>query len=231
MSDPIADYLAALERHLAVHPGRRSRIMIELESHLRESAERHGAAESIERMGTADEVARSFTPHLLDRLWQQRDRIAALFLLAALIGCVPLAADIWRANERVGRDAAPYFAFLTPPALLAVCSCVLVLLRRPAGRRLVAPLTTLVAVTAGVTLLNLPPVAGAFTGYTAAVRGGYETGGCTGRTLAACASDHASEIRTNYTIGALLLTAAYAWAVAGWSPRRPLQRRPSRQLT
>jgi hypothetical protein len=58
--DPIDDYLAALERSLAVHPRRRDRIVLELESHLRESAERRGAAEAIARVGTPAVVARSF---------------------------------------------------------------------------------------------------------------------------------------------------------------------------
>jgi hypothetical protein len=228
VSDAIDDYLAALARILAVHPRRRERIMLELESHLRESAERQGAAEAIARMGTAADVARSFTPGLLDRLWQQRDRIAALCLLAALAGCLPLAADLWKANDEVGRGVALYAAFLAPATLLAVCSSVLVLLRRPAGRRLVAPLAAIVALMAVVTVLDLPPVAGAFDGYQAAVRQGYESGGCGGRSLAACATDHASEIRLNYSAGALLLTVAYAWAVAGWSPWRSLQRRGGR---
>jgi hypothetical protein len=228
--DPIDDYVATLERHLAVHPRRRKRIIDEIESHLRESAQRHGVAQAIARMGPPAEVARSFTPGALDRVWQQRDRFAALTMLAAMIGSVPLALELWKLNDNVGRSTWLYFAFLAPTAVVALISAALTLRRRPAGRRLVAPFAVLVAVTAVVTLLDLPPVAGAFDGYASAVRQGYETGGCDGRSLSVCAADHADEIRFNYTAGALLLTAAYAWAVAGWSPRRLRRHPPDREL-
>jgi hypothetical protein len=78
----------------------------------------------------------------------------------------------------------------------------------------------MVAITAVVVVLGLPPAAGEFDQYQAAVRGGHETGGCTGRTLAACAADHAGEIRFNYSAGAVALSLIYLWAVTGWMPRR-----------
>ena len=34
------------------------------------------------------------------------------------------------------------------------------------------------------------------------------------------ATDHASEIRINYSLGALALAGFYLWAVTGWAPRR-----------
>jgi hypothetical protein len=81
----------------------------------------------------------------------------------------------------------------------------------------------LVGLTAVATLLSLPPVDGVFAGYRDAVARGYETQGCAGRALAVCAADHSDEIRVNFTVGALALTAFYAWAVSGWTP--PLRRR------
>lgn len=140
----------------AVHPRRRKRIIDEIESHLRESEQRHGVAQAIARIGPPAEVARSFTPGALDRIWQQRDRFAALTMLAAMIGSLPLALEVWKLNDNVGRSTWLYSACLAPTAVVAVISAALTLVRRPARRRLVAPLAVLVAVTAVVTLLDLP---------------------------------------------------------------------------
>ena len=190
MADALTEYLAELERALKVHPRRRSRILAEIESHLQESAARHGAAEAIARLGRPSELAASFTPGMTDRLWAERDRLAAL----------------------------------------AMASAILVLLRRPAGRRLVAPLVALVAIAALFTLLDLPPVAGVIDGYRTAVGNGYESSGCGARALGVCAADHADEIRLNYTAGAIALTVVYFWAVTGWTPGRRRRSTPARDF-
>jgi hypothetical protein len=212
-------YLADVARHLRVHGRRRRRVLMELEAHLHESAERVGQEEAIRRMGTPEEVARPFAPRAFDRLFEQRDRLAALLMLAAMAASVPLALELHALNDRIGRATAAYFAFLAPTVVVALASNVLVLLRHPLGERLVKPLAVLAGVTAVVTLLSLPPADGVFTGYRQAVAAGYETGGCSGRALAVCAADHSDEIRIDYTAGAIFLTALYAWAVAGWTPR------------
>src|SRR4051812_554573 len=211
MPDPIADYLEALARELRTHPRRRERILAEIESHLRESASRHGADEAIARLGAPSEVARSFSPGLADRLWEERDRLAAVLLLLALLACIPLAAVLWRVNHG-DRGVILYAIFLAPAALVAMASATLVLLRHPDGRRLVAPLAVLVGIAAIFTVLDLPPVAGVISGYRGAVTRGQESSGCRGRQLGICAADHADEIRVNYTAGAIALTVAYAWA-------------------
>jgi hypothetical protein len=229
MADALADYLAELERALKVHPRRRSRILAEVESHLQESAAHHGATEAITRLGTPSEVARSFSPGLSDRLWAERERVAAVALLAALLACVPLARDLWETNDG-DRGVIFYAAFLAPAALVATTSAVLVLLRRPAGRRLVAPLVALVGVAALFTLFDLPPVAGVIDGYRAAVGRGYESSGCGTRALSVCAADHADEIRLNYTAGAIALTVGYCWAVTGWTPGRRRRSTPERDF-
>jgi hypothetical protein len=229
MPDPVADYRAELERALKVHPRRRARILAEIEEHLRESAARYGAAEAIVRLGTPSEVARSFSPGLADRLWAERDRLAAIALLAALLACLPLARDLWRTNDG-DRGVILYALFLAPAALVATASALLVLLRRPSGRRLAAPLVALVAVVALFTLLDLPPVAGVIGGYRSAVAGGYAPSGCGARALAVCAADHAAEIRLNYTAGAVALAVVYLWAVTGWTPRRSGRSAPGREI-
>ena len=212
-------YLAEVERHLRVHGRRRRRVRLELEAHLRESSESVGDEEAIRRMGTPEEVARSFAPRLYDRLFAQRDRLAALLMLAAMAASLPLAADLRGLNAHVGRSTGAYFLFLAPTVILALASAVLVLLRRPLGARLVRPLAALVALTAVVTLLSLPPVDGVFAGYRDAVARGYEAQGCAAQALAVCAADHSDEIRVNYTVGALALTVLYSWAVSGWTPQ------------
>lgn len=229
MPDPIADYLKVLARELRAHPRRRDRILTEIESHLRESASRHGAAEAVARLGAPSEVARSFSPGLVDRLWEERDRLAAVLLLAALVACTPLAAELWRLNHG-DRGVILYALFLAPAAIVATASATLVLLRRPAGRRLVAPLALLVGIAAIVTMLDVPPVAGVISGYRDAVSRGLETSGCGGRPLAICAADHADEIRVNYTAGAIALTIVYAWAVTGWTHRRRRRSTPAREI-
>jgi hypothetical protein len=229
MPDPVADYLAELERALMVHPRRRARILAEIEEHLRESAARHGAAEAIVRLGTPSEVARSFSPGLADRLWAERDRLAAIALLAALLACLPLARDLWRTNDG-DRGVILYALFLAPAALVATASALLVLLRRSSGRRLAAPVVALVAVVALFTLLDLPPVAGVMDGYRRAVAGGYASSGCGARALTVCAADHADEIRLNYTAGAVARAVVYLWAVTGWTPRRSRRSAPGREI-
>ncbi len=131
----------------------------ELDAHLREGAAAHGEPEAVRRMGDARAVAESFTPRAADRLFEQRDRLAALLMLAAMAASLPLA----RTLEQLGRPDpshawAWFFAFLAPTAAVALVSCLAVLRRRPLGARLAAPLLAMVAVTAAVVLLDLPPV-------------------------------------------------------------------------
>src|SRR5436190_1924163 len=81
----IERWLAELERDLRVHGRRRRRIVEELADHLRESAASHGEQIAVARMGDPGEVARSFTPRLIDRAFEQRDRLASLTMLAAMV--------------------------------------------------------------------------------------------------------------------------------------------------
>lgn len=219
--DPIDRYLDALGRALQVHGPRKRRILAEAEQHLRECAEAHGADEAIERFGPPETVAASFTPGRLSRAYGQRDRIAALAMLAAMAASVPLAAQLHSDLEKVQSHALlPFLAFLAPTGLVAGTSAVLVLRRSPLGIRLAKLLAVMVAVTAVVTALPLPPASGVFSGYHRAVATGVDVAGCGGRSGGACAADHAWEVRVDYTAGALLLTGAYLWAVTGWEPRR-----------
>jgi hypothetical protein len=225
MPDPVDRYLQEVGALLRVHPRRRERVLEELDAHLRESAERHGEARAIARMGEPAAVAQGFTPRLRDRLWEERDRLAALTMLLAMIMALPMAADLIALNGKVGSSTRWAALVLAPSALLAAASCVLVLARRPVGVRLAAPLAVLVAVTAVVTLAGLGPMGGLLNGYEQGIRHGYEANGCAGRTLAACASDHTSEARLNFSLGAVALSLAYLAAVTGWTPRRPGGRR------
>ena len=212
---------------LRVHGRRRRRILEEIEAHLRESAAVSGERAAVERMGDAEEVAAAFTPRPADRLFEQRDRAAACVLLAAMVASIPLAVDLARLGRAAGSWAwLGFFAFLAPTAAVAAVSAVAVLGRRPLGARLARPLVVMVAATAVDVVLGLPPAGGEFTQYRAAVRAGHDTAGCSGRSLASCADDHAAEIRLNYSGGALLLAGAYLWAVTGWTPRRPRRLQP-----
>jgi hypothetical protein len=214
-------WLAELERHLRVHGRRRRRIVAEMRDHLADSAQAHGPDEALRRIGDPQQVARSFTPRAFDRLWEQRDRLAALTMLAAMAASLPLAFDLAGLGRQAGSHAwLWFFLFLAPTAAVALVSCLLVLARRPAGIRLGLVLVAMVAVTALVVVSDLPPVAGEFRQYRQSVRAGHDTGGCTGRTLAACANDHSAEIRLYYAFGAVVLTGGYLWAVTGWTPRR-----------
>ncbi len=236
----IERWLAEFHRHLRVHGRRRRRVIEELDAHLREGAAAHGELEAVRRMGDPRAVAESFTPRAADRLFEQRDRLAALLMLGAMAASLPLA----RTLEQLGRPDpshawAWFFAFLAPTAVVALVSCLAVLRRRPLGARLAAPLFAMVAVTAAVVLLDLPPSRTEFREYQVAeiAQAGKpcaNTLGCATATtddiIASCnpshgcmASDHASEIRINYSLGALALSGFYLWAVTGWRPRR---RRP-----
>jgi hypothetical protein len=214
-------WLARFAASLRVHGRRRRRILDELEEHLRESAAANGERAAIERVGDPQAVAASFTPRAADRLYEQRDRVAAAVLLGAMAACIPLAGELRTLGQDTGSSAwAWFFAFLAPTAAVAAVSAVAVLGRRPLGARLARPLAVMVAVTAAVVVLGLPPAGAEFAQYQTAVRGGHNTAGCTGRTLASCADDHAWEIRFNYSAGALLLAGVYLWAVTGWTQRR-----------
>ena len=222
----IERYLAEVGALLRVHGRRRRRVLEELRSHLREGAAAHGEAEAVRRMGSPAVVAAAFTPRLADRAFGRRGRLAALTMLAAMAASLPLAADLQGLGVGQGSPAwLWFFLFLAPTALLALASCLGVLAGRPWGARLAWPLAAMVAVTAVVVLLDLPPAGAEFGQYQAAVRAGHDTAGCAGRSLASCASDHAWEIRTFYSLGALALAAGYLWAVSGWTPGRPLGRR------
>ena len=162
----IERWLAELDRHLRVHGRRRRRVIEELDAHLREGAAAHGEPEAVRRMGDARAVAESFTPRAADRLFEQRDRLAALLMLAAMAASLPLA----RTLEQLGRPDpshawAWFLAFLAPTAAVALVSCLAVLRRRPLGARLAAPLLAMVAVTAAVVLLDLPPARAEFRTY------------------------------------------------------------------
>ena len=142
-------WLAEFHGHLRVHGRRRRRVIEELHAHLRESAAAHGEPEAVRRMGDARTVAESFTPRTADRLFEQRDRLAALLMLAAMAASLLLA----RTLERLGGPDrshawAWFFALLAPTAAVALVSCLAVLRRRPLEARLAAPLFAMVAVTA-----------------------------------------------------------------------------------
>jgi hypothetical protein len=218
---PIGAYLARVERDLHVHGRRRRRIMEELEAHLRESAQRNGSEQAIARMGPAAHVAASFTPRPADRLWEQRDRLAALALLGAMLASIPAAVELHRLLSLVGSDALwPFAALLLPTAALAATSAVLVLCRRELGARLATPLLLMTLFTAALTVPGLPPTGAVFSGYRQAVSAGYETNGCGGRALAACANDHESEIRLNFSAGAVVLATVYLLAAGGSARER-----------
>lgn len=240
----IERWLAEMERHLRVHGRRRRRIVEELATHLDESASTHGEAGAIERMGDPWDVARSFTPRLVDRAFEQRDRLVALTMLAAMAASLPLALDLRSLGEQSGSHAWLWFLlFLAPTAAVALVSCLAVLRRRDLGRRLAPPLVAMVLVTAAVVMLDLPPAGAEFREYqvaNAAIELGIEHCGIgcptieAGDIVRACnrrsscmATDHASEIRINYSLGAIVLSLAYLWAVTGWTPRR---RRPQNAL-
>jgi hypothetical protein len=221
----IERWLHDLDRHLRVHGRRRRRVLEELRGHLEECAELHGEAEALRRVGDPREVALSFTPRPVDRVVEQRDRLAALTMLGAMAASVPLALELEGLGRQAGSSAWIWFlVFLAPTAAVALVSCLLMLARRPAALRLARLLAAMVAVTALVVIADIPPAAAEFRQYRQAVRTGHDTGGCSGRSLAVCADDHAAEIRLNYSFGALLLTGAYLWAVTGWRPRRPRRR-------
>jgi hypothetical protein len=171
-----------------------------------------------------------------DRLFERRDRLAALLMLGAMAASLPLARTLDPSHAWSW-----FFAFLAPTAAVALVSCLAVLRRRPLGARLAAPLFAMVAVTAAVVLLDLPPSRAEFREYRVAAIAETrpscaDTLSCVTATtddiLASCdrdascvANDHASEIRINYSLGALALSGFYLWAVTGWRPRR---RRPQR---
>ena len=220
----IERWLAQFERALRVHGRRRRRVLEELSAHVHESAAAVGDEEAVRRMGDPEEAARSFTPRLADRMYEQRDRLAALVMLAAMAASLPLAWTLSRLGRDQGSNAWAWFlAFLAPTAAVALASCVLVLARRPGGARLARVLAVMVLATAVVVTLDLPPAHAEFGQYQAAVRAGHDSTGCAGRTLASCAADHAWEIRWFSTGGAVMLATTYLWAVSGWTPRR---RRP-----
>jgi hypothetical protein len=240
----IERWLAELERELRVHGRRRRRVVEELAAHLHESSATHGETGAVSRMGDPGEVARSFTPRLVDRAFEQRDRLAALTMLAAMAASLPLAVDLHGLGERAGSRAwLWFFLFLSPSAAVAVVSCVAVLRRRELGARLARLLAAMVLVTAAVVVFNLPPAEAEFQQYQAATASvelgmGHCWIGCPLATPAevvrACdrmpscmATDHAAEIRINYSLGAVVLSLIYLWAATGWTPRR---RRPQRVL-
>ena len=149
MSDPVAGWLARMEGALRVHGARRRRIVDEADAHLRDSASRHGASEAVRRMGEPGAFAAGFTPTPADRAWEQRDRLAALVLLAAMAASTTTAVTLARDSRDVGSWAfLAFFALLAPAALVALVSAVAVLAGRPLGRRLLGPLAVLVAVAA-----------------------------------------------------------------------------------
>ena len=107
---------------------------------------------------------------------------------------------------------------------MALVSCLAVLWRRPLGARLAALLLAMVAVTAAVVLLDLPPSRAEFRTYLVAETAQTRLQ-CSASDPGCVATDHASEIRINYSLGALALSGFYLWAVSGWTPRRRDRRR------
>jgi uncharacterized membrane protein len=225
LPDGVDRYLGQVAAVLRVHPRRRGRVLDELAAHLHESAELHGESEALRRMGDPAAVASAFTPRRRDRLWEERDRLAAAAMLLAMLFSLPMAAELIALNDHVGQSTRWAALVLAPSALLATASCILVLAHRPLGARLAMPLVMLVGATAAMTLLGAGPTGDLLNGYQQGIRHGYETAGCSGRTLGACASDHAAEVRLNFSLGAVALALGYLVAVAGWVPRRPRRRR------
>jgi hypothetical protein len=224
----IERWLAEVDRHLRVHGRRRRRVIEELDAHLREGAAAHGEPEAVRRMGDPIAVAESFTPRVGDRLFEQHDRLAALLMLAAMAASLPLARTLEQLGGPHRSHAWAWFlAFLAPTAAVALVSCLAVLRRRPLGPRLAAPLLAMVAVTAAVVLLDLPPSRAEFRQYRAAeiARAVHPCVNTLGCATVEITNDHASEIRVNYSLGALALAGFYLWAVTGWTPRRRDRRR------
>jgi len=220
----IEHWLGEFDRHLRVHGRRRRRLIEELDAHLREGAAAHGEREAVRRMGDARAVAESFTPRAADRLFEQRDRLAALLMLAAMAASLPLARTLEQLGRPGSHASAWFLAFLSPTASVALVSCLAVLRRRPVGARLAAPLLAMVVVTATVVLLDLPPSRAEFHTYTVAETAQTRLQ-CPASDAGCVAADHASEIRVNYSVGAVLLAGFYLWAATGWTPRRGGRRR------
>ena len=131
----IERWLAEFGRHLRVHGRRRRRVIEELDAHLHEGAAAHGEPEAVRRMGDARAVAESFTPRAADRLFEQRDRLAALLMLAAMAASLPLARTLEHLSRPDPSHAWVWFlAFLAPTAAVALVSCLAVLRRRPLER-------------------------------------------------------------------------------------------------
>jgi len=151
LPDGVDRYLDQVAALLRVHPRRRGRVLDELAAHLYESAEVHGEDEALRRIGDPAAVARAFAPRRRDRLWEERDRLAAASMLLAMLMSLPMAADLVALNDRVGHSIRWPALALAPSALVAVASCVLVLARRPLGARLALPLAVLVGSTAVAT--------------------------------------------------------------------------------
>jgi len=146
-------------------------------------------------------------------------------MLAAMAASLPLARTLEQLNRPDSSHAFAWFlAFLAPTAAVALVSCMAVLRRRPLGARLAAPLLAMVAVTAAVVLLDLPPSRAEFRTYTVAETAQTRLQ-CSASDPGCVAADHASEIRVNYSLGALALAGLYLWAVTGWTPRRRDRRR------
>ena len=104
-------------------------------------------------------MAASFTPGRLSRAYGQRDRIAALLLLAAMAASVPLAVQLHSDLEKVQSHALlPFLLFLAPTAVVALASAgTRAAPRSPLGVRLAKLLAVMVVVTAIVTAPPLPP--------------------------------------------------------------------------
>src|SRR5438034_1081433 len=80
---------------------------------LRDIAASHGEADAVARMGDPGEVARSFTPRPVDRAFEQRDRLAALTMLAAMAASLPLALDLQGLGQQADSHAwLLFFLFL-----------------------------------------------------------------------------------------------------------------------
>jgi hypothetical protein len=106
---------------------------------------------------------------------------------------------------------------IAPAALVGLPSAALVLFRKPLGLRLALPLCAILAATALITLLEVPPVAGFLDDYEAAslARGvelpPYQE--AQGVTAAEFVDSEAGDVRFQGGLGALILVAVYFFTV------------------
>lgn len=155
-------------------------------------------------------------------------RIGAILLL---IGFGFAAASVGRLMFRVASEGYSSWTgvaiFLAPTAIVGAASAILVIFRKPLGRRLVIPFLILLFVTAIITLFALPPVGQFLDDYEqAAIEHGvdvpdyYEAQGLSERDFV---ESETGDVRSQGGLGALGVGAIYAVLVLRGS-RRPTRR-------